>query len=666
MKNEANKVLEINPQIYILATSLPLSPDNKEKIYNLLPTFFNCTDNIFGGDDINNLLGQYPEVEKQHFKLWLSSTAILEKIIHSGIINESNDKHEEIRDKIKLYVQNESFNNSIKILKKFHYLIISGIPGIGKTTLADILAFYYADKEFEFIKITNNIEQAWNLLERGKKQLFYYDDFLGKVSLSEKLAKNEDKSIIRLMKNVEKYNNKRFILTTREYLLNQARSVHEELNNRMIDVAKCTISLGNYTKIIKAKILYNHLYFADIDDNFRLEILKDGFYNKIINHSNYNPRLIEFVTNKYNLQCMNNGEYNKFILKTLNNPSELWDYAFKKQISKISKHLLLIMLMHEKEVIDNIREYLSEYSEEEFKDSLKELEGSFVMLNKNTLMDDIYITFHNPSVIDYLHNQILDNQEHLEYLISKSKACSNLENLWGKPFTQPTAIRKVIIKNPSNFIAKMESFIESEIWIDKYIIIILDIYNETRNTYCKSLLFNTLNRLNSCAVNDISNLLQFARKINELQLFTAEEKDILINNLKHSFTNECLRNRPNIYTLFNTAKFFKENPSYIDDHDRQSIQELLGEYDDNPTESGLNTEDELENYLEETKFVEKYFEVNLSHIIDYTKDKIDEIKEENREPDDDSYEASGSSSFVSYSYEIDDMFSPETLISNKG
>lgn len=43
------------------------------------------------------------------------------------------------------------------MLKTLNYCIITGIPGIGKTTLAEIIILHYIDKEYEVYKINSDI-----------------------------------------------------------------------------------------------------------------------------------------------------------------------------------------------------------------------------------------------------------------------------------------------------------------------------------------------------------------------------------------------------------------------------------------------------------------------------------------------------------------------------
>ena len=57
-------------------------------------------------------------------------------------------------------------------------VILTGEPGIGKTTLADNLALLYAAKGYEFCDIEENISEAENIFREGEKKniLFYWWD----------------------------------------------------------------------------------------------------------------------------------------------------------------------------------------------------------------------------------------------------------------------------------------------------------------------------------------------------------------------------------------------------------------------------------------------------------------------------------------------------------
>ena len=225
LKEEVKKIQKINPSRYIVTTSLALSPQNKERILSTCSPYITTTSDILGLDDLNDLIQKNKDVENNHFKLWMTSTNVLERILHSDIVNESIFKLEEITEKIKRFVPNPSLDKAHKILEKENCVVISGAPGVGKTTLAEMLIWEFVIKGYEFVNISENIREAFSLysLDPNRKQIFYYDDFLGTTNLT----KNEDSSLILFISKINKSQNKKMILTTREYILQQKRILYK-------------------------------------------------------------------------------------------------------------------------------------------------------------------------------------------------------------------------------------------------------------------------------------------------------------------------------------------------------------------------------------------------------------------------------------------------------
>ena len=105
-----------------------------------------------GKEDLNDLFSKFPEVEQRHCKLWLTSTNVLKLIINSGIIGRSRFTLEEIKQESSKYVLTKNHEKAISKLNENHSVIITGAPGIGKSTLAHQICLYYVAQEFEFIK----------------------------------------------------------------------------------------------------------------------------------------------------------------------------------------------------------------------------------------------------------------------------------------------------------------------------------------------------------------------------------------------------------------------------------------------------------------------------------------------------------------------------------
>src|SRR5262249_24595766 len=158
------------------------------------------------------------------------------------------------------------------------------------------------------------------------RQVVYYDDFLGQVSSGEKLAKNEDEAILQLLRAIQHNTSKRLILTTREYILAQAKRIHEKLARANLDVYRFVIECGDYDNEAKASIFAYHLYFNDVPEEHSGGLVRDRGYRRIIEHANYNPRLIESMTSRLEVNALTPEEYLGAFIARLDDPSELWEH----------------------------------------------------------------------------------------------------------------------------------------------------------------------------------------------------------------------------------------------------------------------------------------------------------------------------------------------------
>ena len=84
VREELPKIEQLNPKRYLLVTSVGLTPENKEQLVDSLAPFVSRSDDIIGRSEVNSLIRKHPDVEVSNFKLWLTSTAVMKRVLHNA------------------------------------------------------------------------------------------------------------------------------------------------------------------------------------------------------------------------------------------------------------------------------------------------------------------------------------------------------------------------------------------------------------------------------------------------------------------------------------------------------------------------------------------------------------------------------------------------------
>ena len=411
LKEEVEKVKRLSPQRYILTTSVDLTVKQKDEVLAMFNPFILSGMDVLGKKDLNNLLEKNPEIEKNYHKLWLASTNVLNTIINRATLNWSSFELEKIEKDIRLYVENESLNKALDVLKENHYVVISGIPGIGKTTLARMLVYTMLARGYEEFVYVDDMDTAAKMFSKEKRQIFFFDDFLGANSFVQQSVSFENK-LITFIDKVRNSEHTLFILSTREYVLSEAKAQYEKLSMSNIDIAKCTIELEYYTKTIRAKILYNHLAEANIPPEYINVFIDKRGYMTIINHQNFNPRVIESIIKEQIWETIDSNDFANKVKEFFDNPISVWQFAFEKLDVETRYTLLVLGTMGGHVRLDDFQEGYRQfciltsqevglkYDDVKWRQSLKVLMNCFLKIdNRNGIK---LVTMYNPSIADFI------------------------------------------------------------------------------------------------------------------------------------------------------------------------------------------------------------------------------------------------------------------------
>lgn len=283
-----------------------------------------------------------------------------------------------------------------------------------------MLLLYYADKNYKVRYVTNNniseIKRSLNLAP-NKKEVVLLDDFLGQHYLNLKDSQpNELKTLISF---VTRSKSKKLILNSRVTILNEAAQAYLTFREIMVryEQNKYLLDLDEMSSLEKAKILYNHLYFNGLPQDYLSQVKRNKGYLRIVNHVNYNPRIIEYVTQKHNYETVPSRDYLQYIIRKLDNPEDVWKDEFRNRLDMGDRILMNTLYSLSDTTVDNfvlerafnerIREVKCDTSVNQYKESVIRLTDSLI---KN--VDDrgiVKIAAINPSVNDYLFSEIALN-----------------------------------------------------------------------------------------------------------------------------------------------------------------------------------------------------------------------------------------------------------------
>lgn len=481
-KQELPKVKKLNPGQYWLATSLSLSKLEKDSIHQLFESYIPTANYIFDVVDLNRLLSRYPTIERRWYKLWMTSTNVLQTILNSAIIGRSNFHGERIKKHIKLYVKTRFYDQAIKILKDKKVLLITGQPGAGKTSLANQLTYELLRQNFQFVYIDRDIKEAENVFETNmaEKLLFYFDDFLGANYYEILHPKSSESAISNFIERIQSSSDKYLILTTRTTILNNAISKFEKLKRAKTEVAQLEIEIGEYSHEEKGQILYSHIFHSSIPDVYKYELFRNKNYWMIIKHPNYSPRLMDHFTSEHFIKNISSENYLDFVLKTLINPKEVWAHSFHNNLESEDRFLIgslfsfgtnffywefsfndsvplkCLQKAYEARLKMETSHHGHVTSTDSFNSSIKRLlDGYFASEKEDSERRDVSFRFINPSIADYLLNYFRNSIEEKWRLI---KGCIYIHQL---QFCYDRLLRedeehvefvKYIIENKENFL----------------------------------------------------------------------------------------------------------------------------------------------------------------------------------------------------------------------
>ena len=439
LRKEVQKCKRHNSSRYILCINLKLSPGQAAEIYTLFQGYIIAEEDIIDGEKLNKYLGnkQYQHLLKVYSKLLVPNLQfvelVLEKIVNQKYYSKTASFLRQIHKEHKLFHNTQILKHCIDVLEQNKIIILTGNPGVGKTTTAKMIVNYFLNRKVKNILFLtdNDFSEIEGLYQDN--QLIVVDDFWGQNFSPLLKDGSRLRNFNRIISDCKESKDRYLILTSREYIIKDVLNHSEHETREILDTDRFIVNLDDYSNEDKVRIFLNHLLYYDFEKSFFNHLKYSDTLESIIEHRNYSPRHIEYFIKQF-LHADNQDSYSFYhsFHKYLDKPSEYWNNNFKS-LNGTSKLILLILLISGDpiDLSDLERSFnaiqtparisLNEKIEPlAFNHELKILEDFYLVSEKENDSGRVLIRFQSPGIKDFL----------LEYLRTEGKAWikSLLEN----------------------------------------------------------------------------------------------------------------------------------------------------------------------------------------------------------------------------------------------
>lgn len=347
LKKELPKVQKLNPRQYYICCSRMLSAENIRELYQHFDAYMDSSWNIVTLKEIDDFLKNEKnrDILEKHFKLWLDDTGILEDIFGNELFVDCDVLLDDIERQQQFFVQTEAFDQALIALENRQILCIVGNPGVGKSITSNMLVLRYAALGYR-VRYTSDVTDLSSLKrsisqDSSKKEIILLDDCFGQAYFE--MRSEQSTALVSLIKYVRRHPNKHLILNSRVTIFHEAQQRYPDFSRSLNygDLNIFVLDMNSLSDTEKAKILYNHLYFKNIPEEYFADIRKEQHYHWIIRHRNYSPRIIEHVCTPCNFQNVSADSFFSYIYQQLNNPQEIWDNEYRYRLQPVDRELLL-------------------------------------------------------------------------------------------------------------------------------------------------------------------------------------------------------------------------------------------------------------------------------------------------------------------------------------
>lgn len=337
---------------YVFVTSAELTPGTERETQEALAGVADTVE-VYGRGWLNAVLALHPEVERRHFKLWISSTQAVRAMMQDGVFLRGESRIQRIERNYLRFVHHETCEVAKLALEEHGCVLLSGAPGAGKTTIAEYLLLLWWHRGFRVVVDPRTVDQWWAWLGDDTPTVFFFDDAWGQTHHQDHGSRHHDTDMSEFIESVVERQSsgtasKVLIMTSRVQVLQETVRLSDTSRRAVERLAHCHVPVERIPYDVRSRMLFNHVHLSVTNPQTRQDLSIGSWWQAVAGHQNNSPRLIEIVVRRNGARSAQ--ELIDDLEEALENPHEIWGASFRA-LPLVDQQLLLTLSMMDSQLV---------------------------------------------------------------------------------------------------------------------------------------------------------------------------------------------------------------------------------------------------------------------------------------------------------------------------
>ncbi|MBX2948054.1 MAG: hypothetical protein KF704_02150 [Crocinitomicaceae bacterium] len=280
--------------IYILMTNAGVSKKTESKLRNAFHALGVKHFLVFGNDWICQVIRDNSKLRRLVPRVY--GLGDLTQILDERVYAQGKALLDSMKDELAKVVLTKSYHKALKALEEHKFVLLTGEPSAGKSTIAALLAMGALDQWEALTMKLNKADQVvshWNPKEPN--QFFWIDDAFGPTQYETTLAYDWNRVMPEIVAMLGR--GAKIVMTSREYIYKQAKKDLKSNAFPLLNESQVVIDVQDLTLDEKRQILYNHLKMGKQPKSFVTAI--KPYLESIAAHDRFIPETARRISDPF-------------------------------------------------------------------------------------------------------------------------------------------------------------------------------------------------------------------------------------------------------------------------------------------------------------------------------------------------------------------------------